>query len=170
MGLLDIMGFLKPDNLKSKAKSYIKEKYNRDIECDDISLGLQEVQFKNFRLSEEGGFENGVFLQAQNAFVKLDIISALSKNIDIKSLSFEDVCVVFIKQGNGKFNFSNFLSAKKENTDKTVSPSPDKKWNIKAGDISLVRGILTFKDIKSGCVICLKGISGSVKEFSFLTE
>ena len=170
MGLLDIMAVLKPGNLKSKAKSYIKEKYNRDIECDDISLGLKEIELKNFRLSEEGGFEKGIFIEAKKAFVKLDIIAALSKNIDIKALCFEDVCVILTKSADGKFNFANLLPGKKQDKDKCILSSRVKEWNIKAGDISLVRGILSFKNIKSGRIICLKDINCTAKEISFLTE
>jgi len=170
MGFLDFMGFLKPETLKNKAKSYIKERYNRDIECDDICLSFKEVQLKNFRLSEEGGFENGIFLEAKNVFVKLDIIAALSKNIDIKALSFEDIYVKLIKLADGKFNFAGLLPQKTDKSPGKSSEENSNGWNVKAGDISLVRGILTFKDIKSGRVFCIKGINCSAQELSFLKE
>lgn len=170
MGFFDILGLLNPENLKNKAKDYIKRKYNRTLEFDDLSLGLSEIKLSNVRISEEGGFENGTFLSAQKAFVKIDIKEALNKNIDIKALRFEEVSLILIRQAGGEFNFSGFLPKKSGAQPNAELSSLAKGWSVKAGDISLVKGIITFKDVQSGRIICLKGINSSAEQFSFCFE
>ena len=87
------------------------------------------------------------------------------------TLRFEEFSLILIKREDSKFNFSNLLNIKNGQADKVSSYSfLGKDWNIKAEDISLLNGIITFKDMKSGRVICLKGISCCAQEFSFLTE
>ena len=162
MGLFDILGLFNPENLKNKAKDYIKRKYNRALEFDDMSLNLNEVRIDNLRLSEQGGFENGTFLSAQRAFAKLDIKEIFNKNIDVRALRFEEVSLILIRRSDGKFNFSDFLPQKNIQNKFSV-----KDWSVKAADISLVKGFITFKDIQSGRLVCLKGINSSAEQFSF---
>ena len=120
LGLIIIAGtalyfFFPSDKIEAAAKDYIKTNYNREMDFDKASFALIGMRITDFKISEVGTFENGIFAEAAEAVIKVDVLPLLSGKVRVKKLLLNGVKINIIKDSDGKFNFDNFIPAEAEN-------------------------------------------------------
>ena len=155
--------------LKAMGQDYVSQNYNRQIDLEDISFNFVGVTIEKFKLSEEGGFENGTFVTAKEAVLKVEFLPLLSKHINIKTIGFDGVEINIIKNKDGKFNFDNLTgSSQDENkTQEENSPKEDTALNLTAKDIYIKNSDITYKDLQSGAEYSVNKVNFSIEDFDY---
>ena len=171
LGLIIIGGgtlyfFFPTNEIKTAAKKYVKENYNREIDFEDASLVLLGINVNKFRISEEGTFKNGTFAQAGKLVVKLEILPLLSGKVRIQQLLLKEVKVNVIKNEDGKFNFDNFISSGTQTAETENSGSSSSGMAVFAENINLENSSFCYEDKQTKINFDINDLNIGIQKFS----
>lgn len=170
-GLITLKIMYPFSKLKAMGQDYVAKNYNRQVDLSDISFNFIGLSIDNFKLSEAGGFENGTFVSAKQAVLKVEFLPLLSKHINIKTVGFDTVAINIIKDKEGKFNFDDLTGAsdekdantpQKENTNEVNTP-----LNLIAKDIYIKNSDITYKDLQGGTEFSVNKVNFSIENFDY---
>ena len=157
--------------LKAMGQDYVAQNYNRQIDLEDISFNLIGVSIDNFKLSEEGGFENGTFASAKQAVLKVEFMPLLSKQIKIKTIGFDGVDIQIVKDKDGKFNFDNLTGSSADNPQKEAQTLPQEEnssaLDITAKDMYIKNTDISYKDLQGGSEYSVNNVNFSIENFDY---
>ncbi len=171
LGLIIIGGgalyFFFPSNkIKIAAKNFIKENYNREMDFEDASFALIGMKVTEFRISEEGTFENGTFAAAAEATLKVDVLPLLSGKIRVKKLLLNGVKINIIKDTDGEFNFDNFISGGAKNTEVEQKASSSSNISVFAESVDLKDSSFHYEDKQTKMKFDIDNLNFGVQNFS----
>lgn len=167
LGVGALYFFFPYNKVKTVAKNFVRETYNRDVDFKGASLALIGIKINDFRISEEGTFENGIFVEASEAVLKAEILPLLTGKIRIKKLFLNGVKVNVIKNNDGKFNFDNFIPVKTDTVDtKSQKSSSSNNISVFAENIDLKNSSVHYEDKQAKTNFDIDNLNLSVKDFS----
>ena len=94
-----------PEKLKAMAQEYAQQTLHREVTFSDVSLNLIGVTLDDFAVSEPTTFDNGTFVKADKAVVKIALKPLFKKRIEISTVGLEGLDVNVSKNKDGVFNF-----------------------------------------------------------------
>ena len=156
--------------LKAMGQDYVAQNYNRQMDLEDISFNFIGVTIDNFKLSEEGGFENGTFASAKQAVLKVEFMPLLSKQIKIKTIGFDGVDIQIIKDKDGKFNFDNLAGSSATVSQEETQTQQEEKssaLDITAKDMYIKNSDITYKDLQGGSEFAVNNVNFSIENFDY---
>lgn len=155
--------------IKLMAQNYVRENLKREVDFSSVSLNFGGVTVKDFKLSERSTFEQGTFVQAKKAVVKLELLPLIQKRISISTLGFDGLKINVIKNKDGKFNFDDFLSAGPAAAQKAEETQNDDSapLNLVADNIYLKNASVFYTDNMSGNSFGIKQVNVEVSNFDF---
>ncbi|MBO7605953.1 MAG: hypothetical protein J6S61_05815, partial [Elusimicrobiaceae bacterium] len=117
--------------------------------------------------SEVGTFENGIFAEAGEATLKLDVLPLLSGKIRVKKLLLNGVKINIIKDNDGKFNFDNFIPAETE-TQEAAQKEESSSSNISifAENADLENCSFHYEDKQTKTKFDIDDLNLSIQNFS----
>lgn len=156
-GVITLRVMFPPEKLKSMALNFAKEKLNREVTFDKVSLNLVGMTLDNFALSEDGSFKNGTFVKANQLVVKVALKPLFKKRVEIATVGMDGVDVKIMKQKNGSFNFDSMIdrlnSDASSNTpaEATQPAEPaDSAFVIMAEKIYAKNCAFSYQDLQTG--------------------
>ena len=151
LGIIIIGGgalyFFFPSNkVKTAAKNFIKENYNREMDFQDVSLAFIGIKINNFKISEEGTLNSGIFAEAAEATLKVEFLPLLTGKIRVNKLLLSGVKINIIKDAEGKFNFDNFIPAETEAVEVKQENASSSNISVFAENIDLQNSSFHYED------------------------
>lgn len=171
-GAAGVLYFMYPaPKLKLMAQNYVQKNFNRQIDFSHMSFNIVGVTVKDLMISEASSFEQGTFIQAKKAVVKIQLRPLFAKKIKIDTVGFENLEVNLIKNKDGKFNFDDLITEGAQNAQEQQA-APDAKdgdlsYDVTADDIYLKNATLNFQNKQAQMSFSIKGANLTIKNFDF---
>lgn len=157
------------DKIKTIAQDYMQKNYHREITFSGVSFNIIGVTLDNFALSEVGTFEqNGTFVKADQAVVKLALLPLFRKKIEIATVGLDGMEITVQKNTDGKFNFDDFISSSAQPAPAEQAPQPQESsfaFSITAQNIYANNCVLTYRDLQSGMQTSIHNLNLQIKDF-----
>lgn len=118
------------DKLQAMAQQYAQNYLHREVSFSKVSFALIGVTVHNLAISEASTFEQGTFLKADHATIKVALLPLLRKQIQISTVGVKGLQVHTIRQADGSFNFDDLLNLA---NDPSHDPSEDKQEDSSDG-------------------------------------
>ncbi len=158
--------FFPTDKVKSAAKNFIKENYNREMDFQDVSLAFIGIKINDFKISEEGTFNNGTFAEATEATLKVEFLPLLTGKIRVNKLLLRGVKVNVIKDTEGKFNFDNFISNQAETVEVKQQNTSSSNISVFAENIDLQNSSFHYEDKQTKTEFDIDNLNINIQNFS----
>ena len=113
------------EKLKSMAQNYVRNNFHRELTFSKVSFNIVGVTIHDVALSEANTFEQGTFLKADHAVIKLKLIPLLHKSLDISTIGLKGLELYTIHNADGTFNFDDLLSAEEKAAAETAQDTED---------------------------------------------
>lgn len=158
-----------PEKIKSLAQGYATQALQREVNFSDASFNLIGLTLKDFAVSEKSSFEQGTFVKADEAVVKIALKPLFKKRIEIASVGLEGLDVNVIKNKDGNFNFSDLIS---ETADTQTSETTEAQtssafpFELNAERIYAKDCNLYYKDLQNGMDASVTNLNLEIKDFS----
>ena len=157
-----------PEKLKAMAQQYAQQTLNREVTFSDVSLNLIGVTLDDFAVSEPTTFDNGTFVKADKAVVKIALKPLFKKRIEISTVGLEGLDVNVSKNKDGQFNFADLIPASSEET-----PAQTEETSSSASGFSLMAQRIYatdcnfyYKDAQSGMDASLTNVNLEITGFN----
>lgn len=158
--------FFPSQKIKAAAKNFIKENYNREMDFQDVSLAFIGIKINDFKISEEGTFNNGTFAEATEATLKVEFLPLLTGKIRVNKLLLRGVKVNVIKDTEGKFNFDNFISDKAETVEVKQQNTSSSNISVFAENIDLQNSSFHYEDKQTKTEFDIENLNINIQNFS----
>ncbi len=156
-----------PEKLKAMAQEYAQQTLHREVTFSDVSLNLIGVTLDDFAVSEPTTFDNGTFVKADKAVVKIALKPLFKKRIEISTVGLEGLDVNVSKNKDGVFNFADLIPASSEETPaQTEETSSASGFSLMAQRIYATGCNFYYKDAQSGMDASLTNVNLEITGFN----
>lgn len=98
----------KRPQFKAYALAQVQKALGREVSADNVRASLYGLELTNFQIAEEGGFQNGVFLDISRARVYFALSHLLHFHLKVKKVELQRSRLNLIRYPDGTFNFESF--------------------------------------------------------------
>lgn len=158
------------EKLKSIAQEYARNNFQREINFSDVSFNLLGVTLTDFAVSERATFDQGTFLKADHAVLKIAIEPLIRKRVEISTVGLEGLQLNIQKQKDGTFNFDDLLSSG-QSDESTPTQSQEKSSNIAitAQHIYATNCQISYQDLQQGTSTVISNLNLDINNFDLDT-
>ena len=159
------------EKLKTMAQTYVKNTFNRELTFSSVSFNLVGITVHDVALSEAQTFEQGTFVQAENAVIKLKLLPLLKRNIDIDTVGLNGLQVNVIKNQDGTFNFDDLSNAQNQSEtepEKTANDSGSPFFNVLAKNIYAKDCVLNYTDLAGKMKASITNLNLNIQDFDLV--
>ena len=160
------------EKLKTLAQDYVRKNYQREITFSNVSFNLVGLTLTDFALSERTTFEQGTFLKADQAVLKIALKPLLRKRIEIGTIGLEGLQLNVQKQKDGTFNFDDLLTST-QSTDATPEEPATQLDSapivITAQRIYATNCQLAYHDLQQGTSTVISNLNLDIQNFDLDT-
>ncbi len=167
VGGVGLYFFFPTNKVKTAAKNFVKANYNREMDFQNISLAFIGIKINDFKISEEGTFDNGTFAEAAEATLKVEFLPLLTGKVRVNKLLLRGVKINVIKDAEGKFNFDNFISSETKTSEvKPQEASSSSNISLFAENIDLQNSSFHYEDMQTKMKFDIDDLNLSIQNFS----
>lgn len=158
------------EKLRAMAQNYAANYLHREVTFSKVSFNLIGVTVHDLAISESTTFEQGTFLKAKKAVVKLSLMPLLRKHIDISTVGLNGLDLYITKNADGTFNFDDLTKSNEEPAEEEQQPKDANQEN-ELGFSLLAKYMYAhncnvyYKDIQGGTTASLTNINLDVHHF-----
>ena len=166
--------FLPEDKIKNYIVDYAKTNLNREVSFDSLSFKFIGIDLKNFKMSENSTFNEGIFIKADDFIIKISPLPLLTKKIKISNILLDSIDINITKDENGIFNFDDILKSfestdtkQKEEQTKQEHKSSSSSFDLNINHFNIRNANINYEDKKTNLVASIKNFNLLTNDFSF---
>ena len=132
LGLLIILAGLdaglhflsRTDWFNMRVTNALQQTLGREFNAKKMGANLRGIFVEKLTVAEQGGFENGTFLEAGRLWVRVSLLHLLHGHVKITAVGLADTTAQLIKKADGTLNVQDLLAnASAEQTTAEVNPA-----------------------------------------------
>lgn len=108
--LLTLKIIFPAEKLQAMTQDYAQKTLQREVTFSNVSFNLIGVTIKDLAISEAHTFEQGTFLKADHAILKVALKPLLKKRIEITTIGLKGLEVNTRRNEDGTFNFDDLMA------------------------------------------------------------